>query len=238
MYIIDLYEKLLPRIGNGPATMAETLKLIKTAYEQGVRVIFAEMGDDPKAAELALQDTKIKCSNLYPDFFICKGGMFHYDRNIALQDEDKCVKTLGFSNYVLTKFPDDTGYEEMLDAVRDIKVMGYKPILAGSESYSCLTNNISGIRELIAEGAYLQIDAYSLLDGQYADRSRNLIEHKLVHFVATGSQVDSSGESSMGEAAKIIRNLTDKDYTYRTLYYNGVNVMRDRDVDYIAYTNL
>lgn len=193
--ITDIHCHCLYGIDDGPKDLQESVALIKTEYEQGVRRIIVSphfySNSVHKNAELVEKRIKELESELKfdcPKLEIYSGNELYYSDELPELLKSGKALALADSEYVLIEFSTGIGFIEMRDALYNIQCQGYYPILAHMERYSCLTDNIEYVRLLYSMGIYLQVNASAVIgkEGYRIKRFLNkLFKADLIHFVAT-----------------------------------------------------
>lgn len=100
------------------------------------------------------------------------------------------------SRYVLVEFRPGDNFIKLSRAVRELVSAGYLPIVAHVERYDCLREK-GRTAELIGLGAYLQMNAGSVLGGIFdkdARWCREEITGGRIHFI--GTDMHNTGERS------------------------------------------
>lgn len=193
--IIDVHSHILPGIDDGARRMWETRELIKQAYGQGIRTIIAtphyHRGKhyiDPDGILELARKVQREADQLFPDLNIYAGQELIYFNGIF--DAVAAGKTVPMagSNCLLMEFQTDVSYEIVYQAVRQMSLMRYRPVLAHIERYQCL--RVPGrIEELRKSGAYLQMNFGSLTGGIRHVREnlwcRRMVQEGNIQFLGT-----------------------------------------------------
>lgn len=179
--IIDIHAHILPGVDDGARDMAETRRLLESAYAQGVRHVIATphyavwngTGEDEKqsvpavlAAVDAVQEEALQIAgdlNIYPGQEI----LYYYE--LAEHLDAGKVLTLAGTKYVLIEFTPGEKLRKMELAVRKLVLHGYAPVIAHVERYTALRKR-DAAETLIGAGALLQMNFSSLLHGSFMSR--------------------------------------------------------------------
>lgn len=192
--LIDIHCHMLPGIDDGAKTIEETIKMVSLAYKSGVRKIICTPHYHagryrPSREKIEQQFTLVKkiVEQASDDIFLYIGHEINYEQDILKLLEEEKLFTLADSNYVLIEFSTGVGYNEIKRALQSVVMGGYVPILAHAERYGCLVEDISLVKELIDGGVYIQINAFSIMEGQRKIKRfiKELIKKDLLHLVAT-----------------------------------------------------
>ena len=125
------------------------------------------------------------------------------------------------SKYVMIRFQYDIDFETISEAIRDINMDGYIPIVADVEQYKCLESDEDKVEELIQLGAYVQISAAAVVGGLGHDIksfSRKLLKEELVHFVASDALDSEDKAPYLRECAEYIERKYGEDYMNELFY--------------------
>lgn len=237
MNIIDIHSHILPGVDDGAGAMEETMEMLRQAYDEGIRAIFAtphcglsNPDFSPEKADAVLAEVQAECKARFPDMFILKGNELFYSSGILERLYSGQANTLTGSDYVLIEFAPDIKYSELERALRELITGGYRPILAHAERYICLIKDQSQVEALVNQGAYIQINARSLMRGRFDKRMkwcRRLIENGLVHFVATDCHNADSRKPEIRQAIEKLKEITDEDTVKDITFRNGIRVMKN-----------
>ena len=208
--MIDIHTHVLPGVDDGSSNIEETKRLLEMSWKQGVTTIiatphFSHHTDFTKLQE-RLKMTQEAAKNIDPKFKIYLGQEILYFEGLTdWLDQGKALMLAG-SRYVLVEFRPNDNFIRLSRAVRDLVSAGYLPIIAHIERYTCLREK-GKTTELIDYGAYLQMNASSVLGGIFnrdARWCRNEITEGRIHFVASDMHNVASRPPRMADAWKKI----------------------------------
>jgi len=192
---LDLHSHILPGVDDGAATMAETLGMLKTACEEGVKTIVATPhylpGRHNKKAEdirRIYEEVCLQAQKAAPELTVLCGNEIYFNESAVKDVKEKKALTLADTDYVLIEFSVMSEPRRFFHAVRVFAEAGYRPVLAHAERYAELYKKEDTIRELVGAGAYIQINAQSFAGGildRHAAYCRKLLERGLVHFIGS-----------------------------------------------------
>lgn len=196
--MIDIHAHILPGVDDGSKNPSETEKLLKLSWKQGVTEIIAtpHFSHHTDFAELRerYEQTKEAAQRIDPRFKIYLGQEILYLEGMTdWLDQGKAL-TLADSRYVLVEFRPGDNFIKLSRAVRELVSAGYLPIVAHIERYDCLREK-GRTAELIGLGAYLQMNAGSVLGGIFdkdARWCREEITNGRIHFI--GTDMHNTGE--------------------------------------------
>lgn len=189
----DLHTHILPAVDDGAADMEETIRMLKKAYDEGVRTMFATPhyipgGRGPSAEEILAVHGQVCEKACFPGLRILPGNEIYCRGNVIGDLKAGKALTLAGTDYVLTEFSVRSEYKDIFQWVRSLTEAGYRPVIAHAERYGCLARDAGLTSELIDAGAYIQINTESL-EGKFWDARaawcRKLLLRGSVHFLGS-----------------------------------------------------
>lgn len=193
---VDVHCHILPGIDDGAQNMDMTMQMVKKAYEEGIRIIIATPHYHPRRGKADTQvieqmfdSVRDKIKTVYPDMELYRGNEIYYRHNTVEYLKQGKLFSMAGSDYVLVEFS-LSGVEEteIIDAIKALEMAGYLPVIAHVERYENIVGDIEAVQEFVKAGAYIQVNAGSILgdSGGSARRfAKKLIKNDLVHFVGT-----------------------------------------------------
>lgn len=217
--MIDIHSHIIFGVDDGPKTIEESLDLIKESYEQGVRKIIAtshrrkgmfETSEEKIYANYEILKTKTK--ELFENIELYYGAEIYCTLESLKKIENDELPTIENTKYVLLEFSSTSRYNDIEKVVSKIVNTGKIPILAHIERYNELENNEKRVESLINRGAYIQINAASVLKPKlfgdplkiYKKRAKYFLEKDLVHFIASDMHNTTNRKSYMKDAYNIV----------------------------------
>ena len=181
--MIDIHCHLLYGVDDGPKDIEESIKMLRSASEQGVTDIVLTphyrrgmfkydkelIHKHMEALEPYAQETGVK---LY------LGTEFHVNGDIIeYLEEGRCLSLAG-SEYVLTEYDYDTDYSYIFQMSHTLLRHGYVPVIAHVERYGCLMKLPKRLEELREIGALIQMNAGAVI-GEEGWNSKNFCKKAL-----------------------------------------------------------
>lgn len=217
--MFDIHSHVIFGVDDGPKTLEESLDLIRVAYDQGVRHIVATshrrkgMFETPE--ETILKNFILlnsRAANRFPDLTLSYGGELHYTSDMLDKLGRELMPTMNGTRFILLEFSGVTTYKDMHKAVNQVLTLGYTPIIAHIERYQELAFEHKRVRELIAMGAYTQINSVHVLKPklfgddlkEFKKRARFFLDKDLVHCVASDMHNTHTRPPYMAEAYDVI----------------------------------
>lgn len=233
--MIDIHTHMLPAVDDGAADVGEARLMIEQALAAGTEGIIFTPHMNCSKQRFSCEETKqifdAFASELEKTGVFLKlwfGGeikcSFEGIHDTIERLKDGRLPTINGTRYVLIEMDYEVDYDDMLNAVRELIRARFIPVMAHVERYDCLNRDSGRIRELIHQGAYIQINAKILMKGRLS-RERRWIEKLLgaerVHFVATDchdSQVRVPGD--LAKARDALIDIVGEEEAYRILEIN------------------
>ena len=215
--MIDLHVHLLPGVDDGPASLADAVRMCRLAAEDGCSTLVATphqrhdrwWNGDPGELErlrARLQDA------LGGEPRVLLGAEVRVGEDLLdALDLGRAggVVPLAGSRYLLLEFSRVVPDPDPAGLVHELTVAGWRPILAHVEEIRWLAGDLELIRELVARGATLQVTGSNLQGhrgGRVQSRARRLMDAGLVHFLASdGHHPESRPPGLAPERAEVAR---------------------------------
>lgn len=190
----ELHSHLIPAIDDGVQTLVESIAVLKHFAANGYQKVITTphiMGDFYKNGphnilpaldiirnELKAQDISLK---------IEAAAEYMIDDMFEKKIQSGELLTFG-DKHVLVELPFTEEPSNFKSALFELRINGYKPVLAHPERYAFLGLNRDKYVELFEQGVLFQVNLFSLI-GYYSPQIKKtaeyLIEHKMVHMVGS-----------------------------------------------------
>ncbi|HIY03286.1 MAG TPA: capsular biosynthesis protein [Candidatus Blautia faecipullorum] len=208
--LFDIHCHIVPSVDDGSDSREETIKMLRMEYGQGVRRIIAtphfrrRMFETPyETVKEQFQILKEAALEVSDDFEIYLGCEFHANMEmVEMLDTDQAA-TMAGSRYVLTEFSGSTPSSYIKERLYSLLSHGYRPIVAHIERYESMRKDVSLVEEIADMGAFIQINADSILgkEGFGCKRyCKKLLKSELVHYVGSDCHGSTRRISRIGEA--------------------------------------
>lgn len=227
---------VVPKVDDGAVDMTMALDMLQMAYDQGARDIFCTSHNAYDSNEInryrsQLTMLRVMAKSKFPDLvlhagceLLCSGN---YVDDILHGLESGIYLPLGNSKYVLTEFYTDTTPTEAKKIVSKMIEAGWNPILAHAERYPNLFDGRT-IQDLVAFGAKIQINLYSLKEERRADtkeRARYLVTNQLAHFVGSDAHRSTHRPPKYDGGVRFLYDNCDQDYADAICYKNASDLL-------------
>ena len=195
--LVDLHCHILPGVDDGATHEAESLRMLRVAEEEGIGLIAATPHAHhcpagripPKVArlnELAVEQGLV--------VRVVPGQEVRLVADMVARYRAGELATLNGGHYLLLELPLSGPLPSYLRrAIDDLQGIGLRPILAHAERYGDIQRDPAPLRELIACGVPIQVNAGSITGpAERAARpaAERLLRERLVHLIASDSHDD------------------------------------------------
>ena len=125
-------------------------------------------------------------------------------------------------------------YKEIHRAINKVILLGLTPVVAHVERYNDVDEK--GVQELINMGAYIQVNAASVLKPKligdkhkhYKKRAKKYLDEELVHFIASDMHNMDSRRTFMKEAYDIIEKKYGPTIAYELFEKNQEKLLMNK----------
>ena len=216
--MIDIHCHILPSVDDGPDTLEDSLKMIEVAYKDGIRTIIATPHINhhidfkgKMTIEESFFNLKKEVNERFKDLNIYLGSeLYVSDGYLDIAEKNKEKIAINQNQYLLVEFQRNIDFDKILEAVHELRIRGYLPIIAHIEVYPCLMD-CKKIEKLKSEGAYIQITGSSILGKQGKETAsylKSLITSSLVDFVASDGHSEKRRRPLLSNAREAVVKYT------------------------------
>lgn len=182
--MLDIHTHILPNVDDGSKSLEISIKLIEEEIKNGVDTIILTPHQNKMTLnkELLTQKYYEFMSNINFNINIYLGAEIYYYDELRKDLLDNKVLTMNNSKYVLIEFStrNEMNIKELL---YDIKISGFKPIIAHIERYPYLSLN--DIKELHNEGYLIQVNTKSFNYRSNKKLLKFMAKNDLIDFIST-----------------------------------------------------
>ena len=132
---MDMHTHILPGIDDGSQSMEQTANMLKTAYDEGIRVIVAtphygirNPGLTLSIAKEALIETQKKANEITPGLKVILGSELYYSDGIIEALERGEAPSMGGTKHALIEFSTGESRDRIFQCVREMTWKGYREI--------------------------------------------------------------------------------------------------------------
>lgn len=228
--IYDIHTHFLPDVDDGAKNMEETREMLKLEYYDGVRKIYVTPHYRRQMFETDMEKIKrqfrlvqIEAEKVSKDLKISLGCEFYANLDMVEILKKQERPTMGKSQCVLTEFSNRWDFHGIKERCYELLSNGYYPIIAHVERYDSLYGNFDRLEELIDMGAYIQVNADSILgkNGFAIKRfCKKIMKQNLLHFVGSDGHNIIDRRPYMGKCATYMEKVMGKQYAEKILIKN------------------
>lgn len=177
----DVHSHLIPGIDDGAKTMEDSLNLIREFKELGYKKLITTphiMSDQyrntPEIILSGLEKVRAEIKNQRIEIELDAAAEYYIDHEFLKLIEDRNLLSFG-NKYVLVEISFFSEPPILKDALFNLQIADYKPVLAHAERYSFWHNSYEKFEEMRARGALLQLNIGSLT-GYYSPETKKIAE--------------------------------------------------------------
>lgn len=232
--IIDIHNHILFGMDDGARNMEEALEIIQEEYRQGVRkIIFTPHFQGgvyecrPEVVQERFDRIREKVGGIYPDLKLYKGNEILLDGDIMELMNAKRIFTLADSKYILVEFMPGVAYSILEKKIREVLFAGLIPIVAHCERYTCLQKKRERIRHLVEAGAYMQVNAETILHFKGRRFVKRLMEEDCLHFIASDAHDTVRRGVYFDKCIKVLKKKYSEEYVRWLFIENPQKIIND-----------
>lgn len=209
--MIDIHCHILPKIDDGPSNIELSLAMARQAVQEGITHIIATPHhrnghfDNVKAdilIEVQKLNERLQQENI--PVTILPGQETRINGEMLEDYENGNILTLNDTNrYVFVEFPSNDVPAYTSHLFFELKMKGLIPVIVHPERNRAIIEKPDRLYRLIKDGSLSQVTASSIV-GKFGKKiqefSLKLIEHSLVHFIASDAHNITSRSFHMREA--------------------------------------
>jgi len=192
--LIDLHSHILPGLDDGPRTLQESLFLAQIAVKEGIDTVYAT----PHHLRAPYHNGRDKVLEAVVEFNeslreagiplrVRAGQEIRVCPEMIQEAYEGQLLPLEGTSYVLLELPSSNIPDFLKEALHEIAVLGWTPILAHPERNKEIADNPELLRPLVEAGALCQITSSSLTGG-FGSRTEaaawSICKRQLAHFIA------------------------------------------------------
>jgi protein-tyrosine phosphatase len=192
---VDMHSHLLPNIDDGLTTLEDTIEFAKQLQDIGYKKLICTPhilpgvhNNSPQTIlpKLAQVQQAFKENNIDIKIEAAAEYMVGLELQESIEKNDPLL-TFG-NNYILIEMSYAAASPNIAQVIFDLKIKGYRPILAHPERYNYYLNDYEIFEEFIGRGCLLQTNILSLT-GFYGKpvqkAAEHLVKNKLISFIGT-----------------------------------------------------
>lgn len=238
----DIHCHILPDLDDGPTTLEASLEMARIAAANGTQTIIAT----PHGEQVAAKGGRVALEERVRSF---RQAMESQEINLKLvtgveylltvdflkEAQEGRVVTLNGSRYVLVEIDFHQWPPHTDDALFQLQLAGYTPILAHPERQATIQQTPERLLHLVERGVLSEVTAGSLL-GEFGEKAREsaeeLMRRGLVHFIASDghSPVANRRPPVMADARTALAELVGEETATLLAVTNPLAVLNGKAV--------
>ncbi len=236
--MIDIHCHILPGIDDGSKDLDSSLQMINTAINAGTKKFivtphfyWGQYENDYLSVTKHLEKLNAEILKRQMPIELYPGQEIFVDRHTLGFIKEGAIRGLNDSKYLLIEFPMDALPKDAFDVIYELKILGFKPILAHPERYRYVIENPSEINKFINEGCLIQINAGSitgLFGSKIEQTALTLIEHNVCQFIASDAHSTGKRNTDLTEVLTLMKKSYGR--LYEKILVNGQNVIDNKEI--------
>jgi len=241
MFMIDIHNHILFGVDDGAKTIENSIELIKEEINKGVSHIIFTPHYKNRGVELDMKKVaqnfdclKEIVTNEKLDIKLYLGNEIYFGSNFYEVLEKGNFNTLAESNYILIEFSVIDTPKNISEMCYEARIKGYIPIIAHVERYSSLYDDKRLLKDILNEGALLQVNASTLvnLESKESNKFANfLLKNELISFVASDVHDMDVRCFYLDEAYKRVKKTCSDTYVDKIFNINQQKVLSNEYFD-------
>ena len=212
--MVDLHTHILPDMDDGASSCTESVRLLEMELNGGVdtvaltpHFVFGRESVASFAQRRAQAIEKLRTAAFHAGLAVglVEGAEVFLSPEVLKADDKRllCYRNTGF---MLVELPDYYEPEWLPDVLAGLRQEGITPVVAHIERYPYLLREPQKLIDMIGGGALMQINADALLRGGRHMRARiyRLMEHDMVHIIASDTHSAVRRPPNLGEAYRLL----------------------------------
>ncbi len=236
--MIDIHNHLIFGIDDGARDLDETVEMCSIAEKDGITEIIATPHYDigvwnNEGIENKLNLITNELDKRGINVKIYRGNEIYLSLNSFQQLLDGLCFSLNNSRYVLVEFSMMDIPNFVFDALYNLRIKGYIPIIAHPERNSRIIEDPQLVYDFILEGCLIQINGTCLTGncGKECQKlSELLIKHNMVHFIASDAHSSRYRTPVLSHALSHVQRIAGTAAGERLLYTNPGAVIKNEEI--------
>lgn len=234
--LMDMHCHLLFGVDDGAKTIEDSMKMLETAYNDGIRAMILTPHYHPRRgmAHYAdvinnFQELKYAASRNFPDMQLFLGREVYFRSDITENEQLMEELKLCNTNNILVEFSTSVDSHYLKSAVSNLMIDGYQPVIAHIERYGCVVKDREIARELKMMGAYIQINADSLVSGGFVIKQfcKKLLKNGFVDFIGSDAHDCTNRPPVLSKCYGYIQNKFGENIADRLMCDNPMRIVND-----------
>lgn len=237
--MIDFHSHILPGVDDGPATLEESLSLLRTGFLQGTDLMvstshFYGFEEYPReflkrrnAAASQLRSAMLFSAEVYPKLILGAEVLFFPGISDAEGIE---LLRIGNSGSILIEPPMSPWTEDMLDEIQQLgKNWGLIPVIAHVDRYMNMLQDDSLIDRVRQRNMIVQVNGSYFLNSKTQKAALENLKAGKIQLIGSDCHNLDSRPPCLGQVRKLIRE-NHAQSAFQQLHQNAAELLMDRKV--------
>lgn len=242
MGYVDMHTHILPGIDDGADVPKTALKMVWQSYQQGIDKIILTPHYHPgrkfTASTVVIRNKMARLkeatrNKISEDIRLYTGQEIYWNSEVVDKLNNGELLTMANTSYVLVEFSAGDPYGKIEEAVSQLTLSGYLPIIAHIERYSSMIGEYGSVEQLIQMGAYIQVNCQSLSGGPFNKRAKfckRLFEEQLVHFISSDCHDTKYRPPAIQDAVKILEKKQGWQWFQKVFFEHPKLLLKGREI--------
>ena len=239
--MLDLHNHMLPGLDDGARDWAESLEMARIAVEDGIRGVVCTphwvYGYFENSREVVLRTVEGLRQRLKDHAIpleVYPGTELRLDSEIPRRIEEGLLLTVNDGRrYALIELPDEIVPQNMENFFWELQSQNITPIIGHPERNRPMMRDPTRLQRWVEMGALVQMTAASLT-GRFGTELRkfsySLLEHHLVHIVATDAHGIESRVPRLSEGYQEVKKILGKEMARQMVNDTPLQIVRGEQV--------
>ncbi len=232
--MIDMHSHILPNVDDGAKNLEETISLLQEAKQAGFTAIVSTSHYIEGYYEVLNSQRQKWIEQIEKEVLpIYLGNEIYLSENIInlLKENKACA--INRTKYVLFELPLNSKPLGLLEEIAEMKIEGFRPILAHPERYTFIQENPKLVYTLI-ENEVLMQGNYGSIIGRYGSKAqilfKKLLENNMIHFLGTDVHRKGTIYPKMPEILEKLKAIIGKQKLEELSTINPKLVLENKDI--------
>jgi protein-tyrosine phosphatase len=233
----DIHTHILPCVDDGAQTVAEGLKLVQMAWENGTRTIILTphyrgvfKKNTPEQLRERFEMFRALVCEQFPGMNLYLGQEAYYQVTVPERLADGVVLSMNDSQYALIEFSGGARRSQVVTGISETIRNGFVPIIAHMERYEVFRKDWTLVEETLEMGAMIQLNADSVM-GKHGLGIKwfcgKLLKRKLAHFIASDAHDTEKRPPLLRKCFLYIHKKYGAEYAAQLFYHNAQAVIEN-----------
>ena len=235
---VDTHCHIIFGVDDGAQTPEEMQKMLRMAYEDGIRYIIATPHHHPRRGRKApgvlrkqLKIAREEAAKISDRLRVYLGTEVYFGQDAPEGLREGKILTMNRTNFVLVEFSHSDTYEYICQGLQQLQMKGFEVILAHVERYGCMCKSLEDVEHLTHMGVRLQVNADSITgeNGWRMKRfTRQLLDRRLVFCVGTDAHDAQKRPPRMRAASEYVTKKCGEEYARRIFFSNARMMLKKK----------